>query len=169
LSCLSSEGKEPGNVVRGDMGRVTALGQPLRSKDGVSVMARPLAREKLLKRALKVVRKASKVKKVRRGVKEVQKALRKNQKGVCVLAGDISPIDVISHLPVLCEDHSVPYVFVPSKSDLGAAAATKRPTSCIMIVPEENWEHKKIYDDLVSRIEKANLKSNDADTSSTSS
>jgi H/ACA ribonucleoprotein complex subunit 2 len=34
---------------------------------------------------------------------------------------------------VLCEDHSVPYVFVPSKLSLGSAAATKRPTSCVLI------------------------------------
>lgn len=34
---------------------------------------------------------------------------------VCVLAGDISPIDVLTHLPVLCEDKGVPYVYVPSK------------------------------------------------------
>lgn len=50
-----------------------------------------------------------------------------------IIAGDLSPIDVISHLPVLCEDHSVPYAFVSSKLALGTAAATKRPTSCVLI------------------------------------
>jgi hypothetical protein len=34
---------------------------------------------------------------------------------ICILAGDISPIDVITHIPVVCEDHKVPYVYVPSK------------------------------------------------------
>jgi H/ACA ribonucleoprotein complex subunit 2 len=34
---------------------------------------------------------------------------------------------------VLCEDRNVPYVFVPSKLALGSAAATKRPTSCVLI------------------------------------
>ena len=34
---------------------------------------------------------------------------------VCIIAGDISPIDVITPLPVLCEDNDVPYVYVPSK------------------------------------------------------
>lgn len=32
-----------------------------------------------------------------------------------VIAGDISPIDVISHIPVACEDNKVPYAYVPSK------------------------------------------------------
>src|SRR5690606_10973233 len=64
---------------------------------------------------------------LRRGVKEVVKYLRKLPstpaastkeaplpQGFVILAADISPMDVISHLPVLCEDHSVPYVFVKS-------------------------------------------------------
>jgi ribosomal protein L7Ae-like RNA K-turn-binding protein len=32
-----------------------------------------------------------------------------------ILAGDISPIDVLTHVPVVCEDHDIPYVYVPSK------------------------------------------------------
>lgn len=51
-----------------------------------------------------------------------------------IIAGDISPQDVISHLPVLCEDHNVPFIFVTSRAELGAAAKTKRPTSVVMIM-----------------------------------
>lgn len=61
------------------------------------------------------VKKAAKVKALKRGVKEVVKAVRKGTKGTCIIAGDVSPIDVLSHVPVLCEDNEVPYVFVPSK------------------------------------------------------
>jgi len=43
-------------------------------------------------------------------------------------------MDVISHLPVLCEDHNVPYIFVTSRAELGAAAKTKRPTSVVMVL-----------------------------------
>ncbi len=56
---------------------------------------------------------------------------------LCVIAGDISPVDVISHLPGLCEEMEVPFVFVESKADLGTAAATKRPTSVILIAPKK--------------------------------
>jgi H/ACA ribonucleoprotein complex subunit 2 len=52
---------------------------------------------------------------------------------VVIIAGDISPEDVISHLPVLCEDHDVPYIFTPSKAALGLASLTKRPTSVILV------------------------------------
>ena len=62
------------------------------------------------------------------------KALRKGATGVCVLAGDVSPVDVIAHLPVFCEDKGVGYVWVSSKEALGAAGLTKRPTSCMLVL-----------------------------------
>mmetsp|Transcript_1993 Transcript_1993/g.6113 ORF Transcript_1993/g.6113 Transcript_1993/m.6113 type:complete len:189 (+) Transcript_1993:105-671(+) len=80
-----------------------------------SAIAKPMADEKLSKKILKAVKKAAKVKALKRGVKEVVKAVRKGTKGTCIIAGDVSPIDVLSHVPVLCEDNEVPYVFVPSK------------------------------------------------------
>lgn len=51
-------------------------------------------------------------------------------------------MDIISHLPGLSEDHKIPYVFVPSKEELGHASSTKRPTSCVMICP--NMKRKKV-------------------------
>ncbi|CBQ73732.1 probable NHP2-nucleolar rRNA processing protein [Sporisorium reilianum SRZ2] len=102
----------------------------------ISEIAQPLAQPKMSKKLFKLTKKASKSRgHVKRGVKEVVKALRKGEKGLVVLAGDISPIDILSHIPVLCEDTSNPYIFVSSKEALGAASATKRPTSCVMIVP----------------------------------
>merc|ERR1712188_14993 len=71
----------------------------------LSPIANPLADRKLKKRVLKLTKKASADKNVRRGVKEVCKAIRKNERGICVFAGDITPIDVITHLPILCEEY----------------------------------------------------------------
>lgn len=123
--------------------------------------AKPLAPKKLNKKVLKTIKKASKAKHVKRGVKEVVKALRKGEKGLVVIAGDISPADVISHIPVLCEDSSVPFVFVPSKEDLGSAGATKRPTSVVFIVPggsknkksdAKAEEYRESFDEVVKEI-----------------
>jgi len=89
---------------------------------------------------------------VRRGVKEVVKAVRKGEKGICVIAGDISPIDVISHLPCLCEDNDVSYVFVPSKEALGTAGQTKRPTSCVLIKPSKDEDTKEKYEEVAKKV-----------------
>lgn len=112
---------------------------PLRIASGRvtdNCMADPLAQKKLTKKLFKTIKKAGKSRgHVRRGVKEVVKSLRKGEKGLVVLAGDISPMDILSHLPIICEDSGVPYVFVASKDGLGSASSTKRATSCVMIVP----------------------------------
>ncbi|KAJ2904223.1 50S ribosomal protein L30e-like protein [Zalerion maritima] len=125
---------------------------------------------------------AAKAKTLKRGVKEVVKTLRKSPSsgpknqdfpGVVVIAGDISPMDVISHIPVLCEDHNVPYIFVTSRAELGAAGATKRPTSVVMVcekrvgggkksgekeVDTEAEEFADAYKDLVKLVQKETLK-----------
>ena len=116
---------------------------------------------------------AAKNKTLKRGVKEVVKALRKSpagatnvsSPGVVILAADISPMDVISHIPVLCEDHNVPYIYVSSRAELGAAGNTKRPTSVVMVSEaragakkaekiEGEEEFADIYKDLVKVVEK---------------
>ncbi|ERN05835.1 hypothetical protein AMTR_s00006p00261410 [Amborella trichopoda] len=80
-------------------------------------IAKPLAGKKLCKRTLKLVRRASESKCLRRGVKEVVKSIRRGNKGLCVIAGNISPIDVITHVPILCEESDIPYIYVPTKEE----------------------------------------------------
>ncbi|CAB4037846.1 H ACA ribonucleo complex subunit 2, partial [Paramuricea clavata] len=87
----------------------------------------------------------AKAKSTRRGVREVTKALRKGEKGIVVLAGDVTPIDVYSHLPVMCEDRNLPYCYVPSRLDLGVAVNSKRPTCAVMI---------RCHDDIKDKYEK---------------
>ena len=99
----------------------------------VSPIANPLADDKLTKKVLKTVKAAAKEKALKRGVKEVVKALKKGESGLAMIAGDISPIEVIAHVPILCEEKNVAYVYVPSKEELGLASQTKRPTSIVFV------------------------------------
>ena len=39
---------------------------------------------------------------------------------LCVFAADVSPVDVLSHLPVQCESNNIPYIFIRSRLELGA-------------------------------------------------
>ncbi|KAL0452597.1 UNVERIFIED_CONTAM: H/ACA ribonucleoprotein complex subunit-like protein [Sesamum latifolium] len=82
-------------------------------------IAKPLAGKKLCKRTLKLVRRAAEHKCLKRGVKEVVKSIRRGNKGICVIAGNISPIDVITHVPILCEEANIPYIYVTSKELIG--------------------------------------------------
>lgn len=115
----------------------------------VNCISQPLANKKSTKKAHKLVKKASSVKHIRRGVKEVIKGIRKGEKGLAILAGDIYPLDVISHIPILLEEKEIPYIFVPSKQDLGAAASTKRPTSVVLVKePNKEFDGQDLYDTL---------------------
>ncbi|KAL3650394.1 hypothetical protein CASFOL_006797 [Castilleja foliolosa] len=108
-----------------------------REKKKISALApiaKPLAGKKLSKRTLKLVRRAAEHKCLKRGVKEVVKSIRRGNKGLCVIAGNISPIDVITHVPILCEESDIPYIYVQSKEDLANAGATKRPTCCVLVL-----------------------------------
>ena len=42
------------------------------------------------------------------------------------MAADTEPLEIVLHLPLLCEDKNVPYVFVPSKVALGRACGVSR-------------------------------------------
>ena len=75
--------------------------------------------ENLTKKVLSIVKHATKAKTMVRGIKEVTKIIRKekaNKDALVVLAADISPLDVISHMPVLCQDKGVCYYYVISIS-----------------------------------------------------
>ena len=122
----------------------------------VSPIAQPLADADLTKKCLKLVKKVAKAdsKKLRRGVKECVKYIRKGEKGLCLIAGDISPIDVITHLPILCEEADIPYGYVPLKAELGTAAMTKRPTSCVLVKVENGSSLRDLFDECVKELPK---------------
>ncbi|KAB5554430.1 50S ribosomal protein L30e-like protein [Coniochaeta sp. 2T2.1] len=110
--------------------------------------ALPLADDKAHKKIYKLIKKGAKLKAIHRGVKECEKAIKKtplaktgvksstSPPGLVVIAADISPMDVIMHFPILCEEHGVPYIYIRSRADLGVAACTKRATSVVMLRPE---------------------------------
>jgi H/ACA ribonucleoprotein complex subunit 2 len=73
-------------------------------------------------------------------------------------------MDVISHIPVLCEDHNIPYIYVTSRADLGAAGNTKRPTSVVMVAAEKKkkkgsaTEQSEEYGEVYTELKKIALK-----------
>lgn len=42
-------------------------------------------------------------------------------------------------MPVLCEDKSIPYIYVTSKEILGASSETKRATSVILVQTDSDY------------------------------
>ncbi|OON22546.1 ribosomal protein L7Ae, partial [Opisthorchis viverrini] len=108
-------------------------------------IANPMASEKLAKRLHKLVRKARRNKKAEFAVKSIVKSIEKKKAvGLLIIAGDISPIDSISHLPIICEEHNIPYCYVPSRMDLGASAGSVGPIMAAFI--ERDEQYGDLYD-----------------------
>ncbi|KAF7637425.1 hypothetical protein Mgra_00003169 [Meloidogyne graminicola] len=88
------------------------LEQPVTNKEEylllcqlVNPISQPLASRKLAKKLYKLVKKSAVEKGyLRHGLSDVMKAIRKNETGIIILAGNVSPIDVYSHIPALCEE-----------------------------------------------------------------
>merc|ERR1711881_520105 len=100
----------------------------------VSIIAKPMASKKLAKKLYKCIKKGMKHKThIRNGLKDVQSRIRKGEKGIVVFAGDVTPIDVMCHLPSVCEEKGIPYVFTPARALLGQAMGVKRGSLMVMI------------------------------------
>lgn len=71
-----------------------------------------------------------------------------------MLAADAEPLEILLHLPLLCEDKNVPYVFVPSKVALGRACNVSRPVISASIMTTEGSQLKGQIDTTKLAIEK---------------
>lgn len=70
------------------------------------------------------------------------------------MAADAEPIEILLHLPLLCEDKNVPYVFVRSKHALGRACGVSRQVIACSILQQEGSQLKSQIQGLQHEIEK---------------
>ena len=77
---------------------------------------------------------------LRKGANEATKTLSRGQAELVVLAADTAPLAILLHLPLLCEDKNVPYVYVPSKTALGRACGVGRHVIAASVTGNEASE-----------------------------
>jgi len=74
--------------------------------------------------------------KLRRGANEVTKALERGQAKLVAIAKDVSPKEIVMHIPLLAKEKGVPCFEVPSKEELGTAAGITIGTAAVVVVQE---------------------------------
>lgn len=125
-----------------------------------SPIAKPMAGKKLTKKLLKLLKRVvketglpgRKESGLITGLKSVQVGItRKNEKGIVIFAGNVTPIDVMSHLPAVCEDREISYVYVPLKSDISQALGVRRTTIMVLVRPNEKYED--LYTECLNEIQ----------------
>ncbi len=88
---------------------------------------------------------------VRKGTNEATKAIERAQAKLVVIAEDVDPPEVVAHLPLLCEERKIPYVFVPSKEKIGNAVGIDVPAASVCIIKE--GEAAGLIKEIITRIE----------------
>ncbi|MBI2084211.1 MAG: 50S ribosomal protein L7ae [Candidatus Aenigmarchaeota archaeon] len=104
--------------------------------------------KELGEKTLQAVEAARNTGKIRKGVNESTKAVERGNARLLVIASDVDPEEIVMHLPALCDEKRIPYIYVPMKTELGRAAGLDVQSSAICIVDAGEG------DDLVKEIVK---------------
>jgi large subunit ribosomal protein L7Ae len=100
--------------------------------------------------AYEVLRQASRSGKVRKGTNETTKAVERGVAKLVVIAEDVQPPEVVAHLPLLCEEKKIPYVFVPNKDQIGPAIGINVSTAAAAVV--DAGEGQQILDQVTQEL-----------------
>ena len=93
---------------------------------------------------------------VRIGTNETTKSVERGQAKLVVIANDVDPPEVLAHLPLLCEERKIPYMFVPSRDKLGVSAGIEVPSAAVAIA--NVGEAVALVKEISSRIEELKQK-----------
>src|SRR5881409_2728721 len=72
--------------------------------------------------------------KLRKGTNESTKAIERGIAKLVLIAEDVEPPQVVAHLPILCDERKIPYLYVPSKLELGKSAGLDVGSAAISVI-----------------------------------
>ncbi|MDY6774664.1 MAG: 50S ribosomal protein L7Ae [Halobacteria archaeon] len=96
--------------------------------------------EELQEKALEAVEVARDTGSIRKGTNETTKAVERGEADLVVIAEDVQPEEVVMHLPALCDEKDVPYVYIDSQDDVGYAAGLEVGSASAAVVDAGNAE-----------------------------
>ncbi len=88
--------------------------------------------------------------KLRKGTNEVTKLVERGEALFVVMAEDVSPPEILMHMPALCEEKNIPYAFVPAKAELGNACGLEKPTAAVAVLDASKG--KPALDELAEKL-----------------
>ena len=103
-----------------------------------------------LKEMLSIAKSTGKIKK---GVNETTKAIERKTAHFVVIAEDVTPEEVVVHIPMLCKENGIPYAFMPTRKELGEALGIPVPTSSAAI--ESAGDAAEKMQDILKKIPKS--------------
>ena len=89
--------------------------------------------------------------KIKRGTNETTKAVERAVAKLVYIAEDVEPPEIVAHLPLLCEERKIYYIFVPSKSKLGASTGLDVRTAAACII--EPGDASELIEEIKTKID----------------
>ena len=77
---------------------------------------------------------------LRKGTNEATKAIERGTAKLVLIAADVDPEEIVMHLPMLCGEKKVPYVFISEKLALGKAAGLGVGTAAVAVAKADKAE-----------------------------
>lgn len=90
--------------------------------------------------------------KIRKGMNECTKSIERSQAKLVVMAEDVSPPEILYHVPLLCEEKKIPYAYLSSKKNLGKAVNINVSSAAIAI-ENVGSGNENILNDLIKQLE----------------
>ena len=90
--------------------------------------------EELANQAEEALKTAQDSGKVAKGTNEVTKFIERGDAALVVIAEDVDPAEIVAHIPVLADEKEIPYVYLPTKEQVGGAAGLTVGTASACIV-----------------------------------
>ena len=109
--------------------------------------------KELAEKGLEAIEMAKVTGKIKKGTNEVTKAIERQTAKLVVYAKDVTPPEVIMHIPLLAKEKNVPCVAVSSREELGAAAGLSVPTASVAILKE--GDSARLIKEIVAELGKA--------------
>ncbi len=88
--------------------------------------------------------------KIKKGTNEVTKAVERGLAKLVIIAEDVDPPEIVAHLPLLCDEKKIPYVYVPSKKKLGEAAGIEVAAASACII--EPGGAKDLMEEIIKQV-----------------
>jgi large subunit ribosomal protein L7Ae len=106
--------------------------------------------KELSDKVLQAVEIAKNTGKVKRGTNETTKAIDKGIAQLVIIAEDVEPAEIVMHLPALCDEKKIPYVYVPSKAELGRTSGIDVPSASVCII--DPGEGKDLFREILKEL-----------------
>ena len=90
--------------------------------------------------------------KIRKGMNEVTKSIERSLAKLVIMAEDVTPPEILFHVPLLCEEKSIPFCYVSTKKELGNSARINVASSAIVIENEGTGNDREL-EDILKKIE----------------